>query len=100
MLRPFLYASRGERARAVTTVFGSLDLGSAIGLLICGPLINAFGWPSVFWLFALLGLAWCALWPLVRPEDPDPAVRRGTSPAPASGPKRARPRSPLLSPRC
>jgi len=85
---------RGERARAVTTVFGSLDLGSAIGLLICGPLINAFGWPSVFWLFALLGLAWCLAWPLVRPEEPDPAVARGSSPAPASGPKRARPSAP------
>ena len=82
---------RGERARAVTAVFGSLDLGSAIGLLICGPLINAFGWPSVFYLFALLGLAWAAAWPLLRPEDPDPAVRRGSSPAPAAGPKGARP---------
>ena len=75
----------------MTAVFGSLDLGSAIGLLICGPLINAFGWPSVFYLFALLGLAWAAAWPLLRPEDPDPAVRRGSSPAPAAGPKGARP---------
>lgn len=79
----------------MTAVFGSLDLGSAIGLLICGPLIKAFGWPSVFYLFALLGLVWCAGWPLLRPEDPDPAVRRGTSPAPAAAAKRT-PHTPLL----
>jgi MFS transporter, ACS family, solute carrier family 17 (sodium-dependent inorganic phosphate cotransporter), other len=55
-------------------VFGSLDIGSAIGLVICGPLIAAAGWPSVFYLFAVLGLAWCLWWPLLRPESSDPAV--------------------------
>jgi len=70
-----------ERARAVTTVFGSLDVGSAVGLLVCGPLIRAFGWPSVFYLFALLGLVWCACWPLVRPEKRE-AKAGGAAPAP------------------
>eukprot|EP00884_Botryococcus_braunii_P007563 jgi/Botrbrau1/16808/Bobra.150_2s0035.1 len=58
-----------ERARAVTTVFGSLDVGSAVGLLTCGPLIRAYGWPSVFYLFAIAGLAWCLAWPLFKPEQ-------------------------------
>jgi MFS family permease len=61
---------RRERARAVTTVFGSLDVGSAVGLLTCGPLIRAYGWPSVFYLFAIAGLAWCMAWPLFKPEKP------------------------------
>jgi hypothetical protein len=26
-----------------------------------------YGWPSVFYLFAVLGGIWCLLWPLVRP---------------------------------
>lgn len=60
-----------ERARAVTTVWGGLDVGSAVGLLLCGPLIRMFGWPSVFYLFAVLGLAWAAMWPLVEPEKLD-----------------------------
>lgn len=63
-----------ERARAVTAVFGGLDVGSAVGLLLCGPLIHWFGWQSVFYLFALLGLIWCLLWPLCRPEKQDPNV--------------------------
>ena len=39
----------------MTTVFGSLDLGSAIGLLACPPLIRMFGWSSVFSIFAIIG---------------------------------------------
>jgi MFS transporter, ACS family, solute carrier family 17 (sodium-dependent inorganic phosphate cotransporter), other len=65
----------------VTVVFGSLDIGSAIGLVICGPLIAASGWPSVFYLFAVLGLAWCLWWPLLRPESSDPAVSLNEQPA-------------------
>lgn len=62
---------RKERARAVTAVFGGLDVGSAVGLLLCGPLIHWFGWQSVFYLFAVLGFVWCLLWPLCRPEQQD-----------------------------
>lgn len=57
-----------ERSRAVTTVWGGLDVGSAVGLLLSGPLIRMYGWPSVFYLFAVLGGVWCLLWPLVRPD--------------------------------
>lgn len=58
-----------ERTRAVSAVWGGLDVGSVVGLLLCGPLIRAFGWASVFYLFAGLGLLWCALWPLFKPEE-------------------------------
>lgn len=67
----------------MTTVFGSLDLGSVVGLLVCGPLIHAFGWPSVFYLFAVLGLLWCLLWPLLKPDQADPDV---PAPPPSSAP--------------
>lgn len=63
-----------ERARAVTVVFGSLDIGSAVGLTLCGPIIAAAGWPIVFYLFGLLGLLWCATWPLLKPEAPDTSL--------------------------
>ena len=64
-------------------MFGSLDVGSAVGLLVCGPLIHAFGWPSVFYLFAALGLVWSAAWPLLKPEQADPDV---PAPPPSSSP--------------
>jgi len=42
-----------------------------LGLLLCGPLIHYFGWQSVFYLFAAMGLLWCLAWPLCRPEQQD-----------------------------
>lgn len=63
---------QSERARAVSAVFGGLDVGSAVGLLLCGPLIRMYGWPSVFYAFGVFGVIWCILWPYVRPEIIDP----------------------------
>ena len=72
----------GERARAVTAVFGGLDVGSAIGLTLCGPLIFYFGWESVFYLFAVLGLMWCLAWPLVKPDTREPGEVKPATKAP------------------
>ena len=63
-----------ERSRAVATVFGGLDVGSVIGLLLCGPLIQQYGWPSVFTIFGTLGLVWAMLWPLLIPDQLDPEM--------------------------
>eukprot|EP00798_Chlamydomonas_sp_ICE-L_P027115 gene27115-2342_t len=63
---------KNERSRAVSMVWGGLDIGSVVGLLLCGPLIRAYGWPSVFYLFAVLGLGWCLVWPMVKPEGVPP----------------------------
>ena len=72
----------GERARAVTAVFGGLDVGSALGLTLCGPLIYWFGWQSVFYLFAILGLLWCLAWPLVKPDTREPGELKPAQKAP------------------
>lgn len=65
---------RRERSRAVTAVFGGLDVGSAVGLILCGPLIKHAGWPSVFYLFAAMGLLWTLLFPRLNPDDADELV--------------------------
>jgi hypothetical protein len=80
-----MWGCRRERARAVTTVFGALDVGSAVGLLICGPLIHAYGWPSVFYFFAVAGFLWCLAWPIFKPEQSVLATA-GPPPAPSSKP--------------
>ena len=77
--------SRRERSQAVTTVFGSLDVGSAIGLLACPPLIRMFGWSSVFSIFAIIGLVWCAIWPTLNPERTDRASPPPPPPSPQAG---------------
>ncbi|KAK9141774.1 hypothetical protein Syun_011174 [Stephania yunnanensis] len=48
-----------ERSRAVAFVFGGLSVGSVIGLLLAPPLIQTFGWESVFYLFGIFGIIWC-----------------------------------------
>lgn len=67
---------QSERSRAVSYVFGGLDLGSVIGLLLCGPLIAMYGWPSVFYVFAILGLGWAVIWPLSKPGVVDDVVAK------------------------
>ncbi|KAG5226034.1 anion transporter [Salix suchowensis] len=47
-----------ERSRAVAFVFGGLSVGSVTGLLLAPPLIQNFGWASVFFIFGFLGIAW------------------------------------------
>ena len=58
-----------ERSRAVTMFYGGMDVGSVIGLVLSGPLIKAFGWPSVFYLYGVIGLLWAALWPSVKAQE-------------------------------
>ncbi|XVE63645.1 hypothetical protein DITRI_Ditri07aG0036600 [Diplodiscus trichospermus] len=47
-----------ERSRAVSFVFGGLSVGSVTGLLLAPPLIQNFGWESVFYIFGFLGIGW------------------------------------------
>lgn len=79
-----------ERARAVAAVWGGLDVGSAVGLVLCGPLIFRYGWPVVFYLFAILGVIWCFFWPLFKPQKrADQAVARARSVCDLTGDREA-----------
>jgi ACS family sodium-dependent inorganic phosphate cotransporter len=62
------FVPAAERARAVSLVWGGLDLGSVVGLLIAPVLITAWGWQAVFYAFAGLGLIWWLLWPKAQPH--------------------------------
>lgn len=37
-------------------------LGAAITLPICGLLISAWGWKSVFYITGIVGITWSAMW--------------------------------------
>lgn len=47
-----------ERSRAVSLVFGGLNAGTVIGLLIAPALIQWLNWEAVFYIFGALGLVW------------------------------------------
>ncbi|KAK4391542.1 putative anion transporter 6, chloroplastic [Sesamum angolense] len=59
-----------ERSRAVSFVFGGLSVGSVLGLLSAPPLIQNYGWGSVFYIFGSLGLAWFSVFQFVREDEP------------------------------
>ncbi|XP_058111464.1 probable anion transporter 6, chloroplastic isoform X2 [Magnolia sinica] len=62
-----------ERSRAVAFVFGGLSIGSVLGLILAPPLIQNFGWESVFYIFGFLGVLWCLGFQLVK-EGQSPIV--------------------------
>lgn len=49
-----------ERSRATAVVFGGLNAGSVLGLIVAPFIINQFGWESVFYGFGALGILWAA----------------------------------------
>ena len=51
-----------NRASAVGLVFGGMDIGSVIGLLVAQALIFKYGWQSVFYIYAGLGGIWQLDW--------------------------------------
>ncbi|KAH6819174.1 phosphate transporter 4 [Perilla frutescens var. frutescens] len=57
-----------ERSRAVSFVFGGLSFGSVLGLLLAPPLIEKYGWGSVFYIFGSLGIAWYSIFQFVEEE--------------------------------
>ncbi|XP_011078539.1 probable anion transporter 6, chloroplastic [Sesamum indicum] len=59
-----------ERSRAVAFVFGGLSVGSVLGLLSAPPLIQNYGWGSVFYIFGSLGIAWFSVFQFVREDEP------------------------------
>lgn len=44
-----------ERSRATSLIFSGLHVGSLLGLLAAPPMIEQFGWRSVFYLFGGVG---------------------------------------------
>lgn len=71
--------SNDERSRAMSFIFGGLHVGSLLGLFVAPPLIERFGWPTVFYAFGILGLGW-AVWfehiqTQIAAQDPEVAAK-------------------------
>jgi MFS family permease len=64
-----------ERTRVLGQYTSMLALGSALGVLVGGVLVDAFGWPSVFWMRVPLALVALALLKLVPAADARAAGR-------------------------
>ncbi|MGY0235763.1 MFS transporter [Longispora urticae] len=67
MLRHVFTGPR-EQARAIGLWSGVSALGLAVGPVVGGPMVEAFGWASVFWVNVPVGIAALALGLRVLPE--------------------------------
>jgi MFS family permease len=64
-----VFTDPGRRAGAIGWWGAVSGIGIALGPLIGGPLVDAFGWRSVFWVNVPLGLAAVALTAMFVPES-------------------------------
>ncbi|XP_078449904.1 sialin [Lampetra fluviatilis] len=60
-----------ERSRLLTISYAGAQFGTVVSLPLSGLLIDTLGWPSVFYIFGGLGVAWCVLWFLLAWDTPD-----------------------------
>ena len=68
-----------ERSRMAGIVYSGAQAGTVISLPISGFLCEAFGWPSVFYVFGFLGLVWWVGWCYLVYDSPQSHPRISTS---------------------
>ena len=61
-----------ERSRSVGSMSSAAAVGTVFTLLVAGKIIEAYGWPSVFYLFGSLGVLWAVFWIVKIPSTPVP----------------------------
>ncbi|MEU4014697.1 MFS transporter [Microbacterium sp. NPDC028030] len=62
--------SRRRAVLGIALMSGTLGMGSALGLVLAGPLLDGGGLPTVFWCSAIVGAVFCALIRWRIPEAP------------------------------
>jgi MFS transporter, ACS family, glucarate transporter len=68
-----------ERGTAHGVMFMGSRLGGAVTPLLVTPILAYAGWRVSFWVFGILGIAWCIFW--WRWFRDDPATHQEVSPA-------------------
>ena len=66
-----------ERARAVARMTSGVPVGTLIGLMGSGWLVQRYGWAVPFYVFGAAGLAWLILWSQQVENDPSKDPRLG-----------------------
>ncbi|XP_049792910.1 vesicular glutamate transporter 1-like isoform X1 [Schistocerca nitens] len=59
-----------ERSRLATIAFSGSYFGTVIAMPAAGVLADHVGWPSIFYVFGVVGLCWCIAWGAFVTETP------------------------------
>lgn len=71
-----VFTEENERARAIGVWSAVSALGLAVGPLVSGPIVEAFGWAGVFWINVPVATAALVLAARALPESSDATGRR------------------------
>ncbi|XP_044751569.1 sialin-like isoform X2 [Coccinella septempunctata] len=65
-----------ERSRLATIAFTGSYAGTVVSMPACALLAKWFGWPSIFYVFGIVGIFWYSLWVVLISERPseDPLI--------------------------
>jgi ACS family sodium-dependent inorganic phosphate cotransporter len=61
-----------ERSRSIGLMSAAGAVGTVATLLVAGKIIEAYGWPSVFYIFGSMGFIWAVFWLRMVPPTPVP----------------------------
>ena len=61
----------GERSRVMGFILSGVSFGSIIAFPLATLIMTTLGWRWVFYIFGLLGLAWCAFWVWLAVNTPE-----------------------------
>jgi len=73
------WTPRAEHAGATTFMLSGVPLGTVVGLLGTGWLLTRWAWPSAFYVFGALGIAWAFAWFALTAASPATAPRLGAA---------------------
>lgn len=65
-----------ERSRSLALVYSGMYTGSILGLAVSPHMVEILSWPSVFYIFGLVGVLWYSAWQAKASSSPaaDPAI--------------------------
>ena len=64
------WVPKAERSRSIAGLLSGLPLGTLFALAVTGPVIEAFGWEAIFYLFGALGIIFAVFWLKLIYETP------------------------------
>ena len=68
---------REERSRSIAALLSGLPLGTLFALAVTGPIVTAYGWPSIFYVFGGAGFLFALAWFWLIHEEPQRHPRIG-----------------------